>query len=417
MTGLARTRPARCAPVLLLAAFAGCSTAEPDVPEITLAHSGAGNPTIAVDTSTGRAYVSWIETTEGGSNVYLAAIDGTGRAEPVRVNDIDGDAAPHEQAPPQVAVGPDGAIYVVWQNNTEIPGRQYPASNLRFARSMDGGRTFEPATFVNDDADGPPASHTFQDLAVSGDGTIHVSWIDGRARAAAQATGAVTSEHAGHGGGMPTSEIRVATSRDGGRTFSAGVVVHRDACPCCRTSIAISGDSMVAVAFRSATDNIRDMMVVRSTDRATTFGDPVRVHEDGWVIDGCPHAGGSLAYDADGRLHIAWYTGAQERQGLWHAALAPGGNVFGEPAPLQADGWVPVSQVKLAAAPDGDVWIAWDDRRREQSAVRVTRAVADDVRASRVLGIGTSPAIAAGRDVFVAWQRGPAAVTRVLRAP
>jgi hypothetical protein len=415
MMGVALRGPKRCA-LLLLAVFAGCSTAQPAPTEFVLAGTGAGNPTIAVDASTGRAYSAWIETTDGGSNVYLGVIDSTGLTQRVRVNDIDGDAAPHEQAPPQVAVGSDGAVYVVWQNNTEITGREFPASNLRFARSIDGGRTFEPATFVNDDAGGIPASHTFQDLAVANDGTIYVSWIDGRARAAAQA-GAAMSEHAGHGGSMPASEIRVAASRDGGRTFSPGVIVHRNACPCCRTSVAVSADGTVAVAFRSAADNIRDMIVVRSNDRAMSFGDPVRVHEDGWLIDGCPHAGGSIAYDAAGRLHIAWYTGAQERQGLWHAVSAPGVDAFGEPVPLHAEGWVPVSQVKIAAAPGGSVWIAWDDRRPEQAEVRVARAEGAEVRASRVLGAGTSPAIAADGHVFVAWQRGPAAVTSLIRNP
>lgn len=406
-----------CNVLLLLASVSGCVATEPDGPQIVLADSGAGNPTVAADALTGRAYAAWIETTDSGSNVYLAALDSSGRSEPVRVNDVDGDAAPHDQAPPQVATGSDGAVYVVWQNNTDIPGRAFPASNLRFARSLDGGRSFEPAMFVNDDAFGTPASHTFQDLAVSADGTIHVSWIDGRVRAAAQTDDATPAGHAGHGSGMPGSEIRVAASHDGGRTFGAGVVVHRDACPCCRTSLAVSGDSAVAVAFRSATDNIRDMMVVRSRDGGRTFGEPVRVHADGWLIDGCPHAGGSLAFDANGGLHIAWYTGAEERQGLWYAVAQPGSDTFGEPVPLQAGGWVPVSQVKLTAAPGGELWIAWDDRRPEESEIRVAMAGANGVRQTGVTDGGRSPAISAGRDVVVAWQRDSAAIARVIRSP
>src|SRR5690606_27884878 len=102
------------------------------------------------------AFAAWIETVDGESNVYIAEVNAAARGDRVRVNDIRGDAAPHDQAPPQVAVGPDGVIYVVWQNNTVIPGRRFPASNLRLARSLDGGRTFEPAIFVNDDALGTP---------------------------------------------------------------------------------------------------------------------------------------------------------------------------------------------------------------------------------------------------------------------
>src|SRR5690606_15200860 len=166
-------------------AAAACSS--PAIPshDVQLASSGAGNPTVAVDEPSRLAYAAWVES----NDVYLAVIDSTGNRTTVRVNDIPGDAAPHDQAPPQVALGPDRAVYVVWQNNTEIPGRRFPASNLRFARSLDGGRTFEPAIFVNDDAHDIPASHTFQDIAVADDGTILVSWIDGRARAQAELDG------------------------------------------------------------------------------------------------------------------------------------------------------------------------------------------------------------------------------------
>jgi DNA-binding beta-propeller fold protein YncE len=146
---------------------------------MTIAEQAAGNPTVAADPRGGAGYVAWIRTADGASDVFLARLDGEGaRGAPVRVNDRAGDAAPHEQAPAQVAVGPDGAVYVLWQNNTKIEGRRFPASDLRFARSTDGGRTFSPAVTVNDDAGGIPSSHTFHDVAVGADGTVWISWID-----------------------------------------------------------------------------------------------------------------------------------------------------------------------------------------------------------------------------------------------
>ena len=104
--------------------------------------------------------------------------------------------------------------------------------NLRFARSTDGGHTFEPAIFVNDDALGLPSSHTFHDIAVADDGAIYVSWIDGRERARVEAERKASgAAHGGHGGhashGMhdptlPGSEVRVARSTDGGRSWRTG---------------------------------------------------------------------------------------------------------------------------------------------------------------------------------------------------
>jgi hypothetical protein len=156
-------------------------------------------------------------------------------------------------------------------------------------------------------------------------------------------------------------------------------------------------------------------MVARSTDGGATFDAPVRVHSDGWRVDACPHAGASIALDADGALHVAWYTGAEERQGLWYTREAPDGRSFDEPEPLQTGGWVPVSQVKLAVAQDGAVWIAWDDRRPEQPIVRVAVRERGRIRVLDSTVAGRSPAIAAGDRAVVAWQEGDAARARALR--
>lgn len=400
------------------AACSGGAAVQPAAP-VVLAEGITGNPTVAWDAAGETAYAVWIETRENVSDVWFTRLDEPD-AVPVRVNDIPGDAAPHEQAPAQVRAGPDGTVYVVWQNNLHIPGRRFPASNLRLARSIDGGRTWEPAIYVNDDAQDLPASHTFHDIAVAGDGTVFVSWIDGRVRARAEAAlaaaggPAVSGTHAphgghgghgGHGADLPGSQVRIARSTDGGRTFGENIVVHENVCPCCRTSLAIAPDGRIYLSFRSADDNVRDIMVRHSTDGGQSFSAPVPVHRDGWVIDGCPHAGASLAVDGNGALHVAWYTGEEERQGVWYARSEDGGNSFAAPVAVQAGGWVPVSQVRLAVANGGDVWLSWEDRRHEERQVHLAR-----VRGNRLLPVagvdagGFSPALAAASSLVLAWQ-------------
>lgn len=356
---------------------------------VTVAEHAAGNPTAAVDPRDGAGFVAWIATAESAPNVFLARVDADGRpGAPVRVNDRPGDAAPHEQAPAQVAVGPDGSVYVLWQNNRKITGRRFPASDLRFARSVDGGRTFSPAVTVNDDAGGLPSSHTFHDVAVGADGTVWVSWIDSRAKDAARAlrpkpaaapAGKTDGHAGGHGGGMaseeglPPSEIRVAKSADGGRTFGASVVVDTAPCPCCRTSLAVAGDGTVYLAWRKEyAGDVRDVVVARLGAGETAFGAPVRVHADAWVFPACPHAGPSLAVDARGRVHVGWYTGQEDRQGLWYARSEDGARAFGAPEALVTGADITPSQVALSPSGDG-VLVAWDDRPAEGRRVAVAR--------------------------------------------
>jgi hypothetical protein len=405
-----RPRAALGVSAVLLAA-AACERAPATIDDAILVAAGdAHSPTVAVAPD-GTAYVAWVS----GDEEFEVLLSRAGE-EPVRVNDVPGDAAPHAQAPAQVAVGPEGNIYVAWQNNTPIEGRRFPASDLRFARSVDGGRTFEPAIYVNDDAGGVPASHTFHDVAVAEDGTVYVSWIDGRLRAHAEAGSRADGGHV-HGDG-PGPEIRVARSRDGGRSFEPSVVVTSKACPCCRTSLAVAGQD-VYVAWRDVNDdNIRNIVVAHSADGGKTWSAPRAVHEDAWQIDGCPHAGPSLAVTADGRLHVAWYTGSPERPGIYHA-VAREGLEFGEPAPLLSGLWVPPSLVDLAAA-GGSVLAAWDDRRAEVPRVSFGTAPSGTLAAGLAAGRperaetdGIAPSLAARNGRYaLTWLRGDSVFVR-----
>ena len=405
----------------LLAGLAGCDSAGTSIDDVSLVAGGAAHsPTVAV-AANGTAYVAWVSG-DSVHDVLLARVGDT----PVRVNDIHGDAAPHTQAPAQVAVGPEGNIYVAWQNNTHIEGRRFPVSDLRLARSTDGGRTFEPAIYVNDDAGATPASHTFHDMAVSDDGTVYVSWIDGRARAQEQPdahAGAAMPGHGGHAGmamrehgssGQAASEvgpeIRLARSRDGGRSFEPSVIVAGNSCPCCRTSIAVAGED-VYVAWRDNDENIRNVVVAHSADRGETWSAPRAVHDDRWRIDGCPHAGPALAIAEDGRLHVAWYTGTPARPGIYHA-IADDALAFGAPVPLLDGQWVPPSLVDLAAV-GGNMFAAWDDRRTDVPRVSLGVAGAAPAAAgfvsarSRAEMDGLAPSLAAnGGGYALAWLRG-----------
>ena len=157
---------------LLLLIVAGCRgnaappTARTDDGALLVA-TGGRNPTVADDPHSDVTYVAWAAPREGGAaDVFVARVEGEAVSAPVRVNAEAGEAGTHDQAPPQVAVGPDGTVYVAYLVQTDVPGRRFPASELRVARSTDGGRSFEPPVAPHADA-GFPTSHHFHDLAVA----------------------------------------------------------------------------------------------------------------------------------------------------------------------------------------------------------------------------------------------------------
>jgi hypothetical protein len=298
----------------------------------TVVEANASNPTIALDQKAAMIYVAYVGKTAEERNVYLARMKQGEKkfSTPVQVNDIAGDAATHSEAPAQVVAGPEGNVYVLWHQETVQEGRRFPTSNLRFARSTDGGQNFAPAIFVNDDHAGPPTSHSFHSIAVAPDGAIYVAWLDGRDRAIAPA-------------------VMVARSTNSGQSFDPGVIVARKICPCCRTALTVDAKGTIYVVFRHAPpDNIRNMFIARSEDRGMTFTTPTQIHNDGWVIDGCPHNGPAIDTDTGGNVHLAWYTGKEEGYGVYYAVSSDRGDSFTPPIHLNES--MEASPVRAALA-------------------------------------------------------------------
>jgi hypothetical protein len=405
-------------------------------PTLTLTDRGGSRPTTAIDPRNGTIYVAWVGTHAGSSNVYLVRHDPDAErpTEPIRVNHIPGDAAPHDQAPARVGVGPEGTIYIVWQNNTTVPGRRFPASNLRLARSTDRGETFTPAIDVNEDAAGPPASHTFHDLAIATTGEVLVSWIDSRESAHAEAGPA----------------IRLASSNDGGHTFQPSQVVDRQPCPCCRTTIALASNGTAYLAWRKIFDgDIRDIVIARAepptlaetgvtsnsppmahgpvalaAERATPatpnvtgeIHPPVRPHHDEWRLDACPHAGPALMVDLSGEIHLAWYTGREDGAGLYYSSSSDQGATYSPPSPILVGKTVPPSQVALATTDRSTILIAWEDRRTAERRIHLAR-LSQGTLSGRALTLnGTAPALAnAAGTTALAWLDGEAVYLRIAR--
>lgn len=366
---------------IVVSSCAGNSSS-PYSPPLTITSHGGSRPSTAIDPRDGTVYVAWVGTETGSADVFLSRLDpGAERSTtPVRVNDIPGDAAPHDQAPARVAVGPDGNVYLAWQNNRQIPGRRFPASNLRFTRSNDRGATFEPARTVNQHTDGHPASNTFHDLAITADGQLLVSWIqsgESGGYAAGHTTDHASNHTTNHASG---SEVHLARSTDGGYTFPTSQVVDRGACPCCRTTIAIAPDGTAFLAWRKILqENIRDIVVARAEplpEHGTTSGlihPPTRPHHDDWRLDACPHAGPALLVDRSGTLHLAWYTGRKGGGGLYYSASTDHGVTYAPPTPVLAGNTIPPSQIALAASGNGTILIAWEDRRSAERRIHLAQ--------------------------------------------
>lgn len=271
----------------------------------------------------GSFYVAWVNhEPNNGADVMIGRFEpGKTPAAPVRVNPQAGAATAWRGDPPSVAVGKNGSVYVVWTTRVEANGRK--GTDVYLSASSDMGQTFATPVKINDDK--VPAAHGMHSLAVANDGRIYVSWLDERNVHAPKPSAKADGHHM-----ESNRELFIAHSTDGGRTFSRNRKVAGDACPCCKTALAVAPDGTVHVSWRHVLPgNYRHIAVASSSDAGATFSKPVIVSDDKWKLHGCPVSGPSLAVADDGTLQVLWYAaGEANAPGLYFAASKDKGQSF-----------------------------------------------------------------------------------------
>ncbi len=375
-----------------LLALAGCG-GRPDARPLdrspAAGQAASADPSLAADPERGDVLMSWVGDDGGGWRIWFArSSDGGATWSPaVRVTPDTGEVKPHGEASPRLVAGPGGRLAVVWPRDVPVAGRKWPASAIRLARSLDGGRTWLPPVTVNDDTTGAPVGHNFQGAAWAGDSGLVAAWLDERSgRPLAHHHDATAT--AGDRTNEADATVFLASSPDFGRTWAANRAVWGGACPCCRITMARGRDGGVAAAWRGHfPGNVRDVVTAAVAPRTDS---PVRVHDDGWVYPGCPHNGPGLSLGADGRRHVVWYTAANGKTGLYYAVVTGAADAAAgsgsEPVPLVEGTKLPPVHGAVAALPRGGAIAAMDALSDGSRAIAVAH-LPRGTRRARPVGV------------------------------
>ncbi|MDO8437480.1 MAG: sialidase family protein [Nitrosomonadaceae bacterium] len=286
---------------------------------------------------------------------------------------------------PKIAVARDGTIVLSW---TQTLPQKY-SGNIRFARSTDSGRSFSTPITLNDD--GRITSHRFDALAIDGAGGVTVAWLDARDRDAARE----------QGGKFSGVSIYTAQSADNGTSFSANRKFQQHICECCRIALTWTQTGPVVFWRNIFGVNTRDFAIANLDQ-----GGVRRVTDDEWQIDACPHNGGSIAADGQGRLHLTWFTNGNKRQGLFYKRID--GNWESQPVAI-GNSAVQANHAAVVAAGD-TVILTW--REFDGSAYSVQMMHSKDggstwgepQRLMDTTGAADYPVpLISGRQVLVVW--------------
>jgi hypothetical protein len=349
--------------------------------ETVLAVPGRSNTNASIAAAAQTVAITWVAAGTGRPDVYVAVSADAGRTfrRPVLASgplgaDVSGEQPPRLLLTPRPGRLP--ALTVVWT------AKGMHGTRLLSARSDDGGRRFSPPAPVS--GSDAPGNRGWESVAITSSGDAVAAWLDHRELASApgEAHGAHHGEHhpAERDGvaRAQLSKLWFGPVRGAGsaRAVAAGV------CYCCKTALAAGPGGRLFAAWRHVyPGNVRDIAFTASNDGGRTFAAPIRVSDDGWVLDGCPENGPAMAVDAAGQVHLVWPTlvvpaGASREQELaLFYAVSRDGQRF------TARQRIPSASVarhpQLALGPRGDLLVAWDEPAGGRRRIAIARGRLD----------------------------------------
>lgn len=295
---------------------------------------------------------------------------------------------------PKILLGKNGNVYVSWTQSLETPF----AGNIRFSRSLDGGKSFSAPITVNDNLD--PITHRFEAMGVNARGQIYLAWLDKRD---AQAAKVKDEKYSG-------IAVYAAMSDDDGKSFHSNVKVADHTCECCRVAMDIDNTDTPVIVWRHIFGkNIRDHGLARLDGKVQNIADitPQRVTFDNWEVEACPHHGPSLSISAD-TYHMAWFNLGTERKGLFYAHSTDGGKTFSTPVSLGNSTRQPGHAAVLGRGKN--VYVAWKEFDGELTSINAMYSRDSGNNWSKVQKIADTrdvsdhPLLIADKDqVYLSW--------------
>ncbi|MBI1742711.1 exo-alpha-sialidase [Candidatus Acetothermia bacterium] len=239
-------------------------------------------------------------------------------------------------------------VYVLWQEIIDNGGTH--CGDILFARSLDGGQTFETPLNLSNDAAGSGKgrvnrngwSNGSLDLVLGPEGNLYATW----------------TEYEG--------TLWFSRSTDQGATFSAPKPIANtgDAKPARDPALATDAQGTIYLAWAEGDNPTGDIQFTKSTDQGQTFSKPIIAYHDSDYSD-AP----SLLVDSHGTLHLIYNELSIRPQGclvnglLHYLRSADGGQTFVKVNSIsdpEKDFFIPKNMGMDGRGTVYVVWYIWD---------------------------------------------------------
>lgn len=219
-----------------------------------------------------------------GDVFYVNGKPGKSLSPPIRVNSQPGAAvATGTIRGAHLALDSAGRAHVAWMGSKDAKPRPKEGAPMLYARLNDAGTGFEPQRNLVTWATGLDGGGS---LAADRDGNVYVAWHAGPE---------------GHDAGEEARAVFVAKSVNGGETFAREQRAGNErtgACGCCGMRAFADGAGNLALLYRTANGESRDMSLLVSSDQGANFKSTTLSK---WAILKCPMSSATLT-EAGGRI-------------------------------------------------------------------------------------------------------------------
>jgi len=285
--------------------------------------------------------------------VYIAHSADLGKhySSPVKVNQIPQKIYTNGENRPKIKLSTNGLVFVSWTEKT--PGRY--TGDISFARSTNGGKSFESVKTINDD--GLPIGHRFDAMTITPSGLIYIAWLDKRDSTAAKKKNLL----------YPGISVYYAVSNDQGQSFTANKLVAEHSCECCRIAIANQGENNATIMWRQLfSGGVRDHAISTLTpshslaiSRATT---------DDWQTNSCPHHGPDIDNSNPNFSHLTWFSIGNLHKGIYYAAFQHDSKTLKNILSIDSS---PQASHPNVMQFNNTVWLVWKTYENDQSLIKM----------------------------------------------
>jgi hypothetical protein len=332
----------------------GCQTARVaeklQVRELTLPAVGVNQHHHLAHTSDDKLIVSWVETKGQKNTVRFAVYDNATWLPTQTIINTDSKLA----ASPVVLGMGDGSLTAAWMQSVKNEKDPY-AADIYLAHSKDGGQTWTaPLKPYGEQARIYDAQMSLTPLP---DARLALVWTDSR--------------HVNHDEDetSPNKTSRyqlMAAVLDKDRQVSKEITLDNDVCSCCSVNTDVANDELMTVYRDHLKGEVRDISAVRWNHDGVIHAAPV--HDDHWVINGCPSNGPSVDL-SDKQAVVAWFS-AGDGKGTLRLGFASNSNAFKPPIVVDDHA---IGFGKALLLDDGSAIVTWRSNAGPEEELLVAR--------------------------------------------